>query len=155
MSGEDGGWYGNLKPQLAASATATRAEWMGMLSRRKSTPALSFPMHSDSFAEFWCIVVSINSFPFFRESIMITPPEYQKSEAINLPIHIASLNFFMSEEPESFHSWLWVFDAGSKWWTSVSSCVINLRLKNLGWLFGFYGISTFVGYLMPNPFLYK
>ena len=21
-------------------------------------------------------------------------------------------------------------------------------------LFGFYGISTFVGYLMPNPFLY-
>ena len=25
----------------------------------------------------------------------------------------------------------------------------------IGWLFGFYGISTFVGYLMPNPFLYK
>ena len=25
-----------------------------------------------------------------------------------------------------------------------------------GWLFGFYGISTFVGYfLTPNPFLYK
>ena len=24
-----------------------------------------------------------------------------------------------------------------------------------GWLFGFYGISTIVGYLMPNPFLYK
>ena len=24
-----------------------------------------------------------------------------------------------------------------------------------GWLFGFYGISTFVGYLMPNLFLYK
>ena len=23
------------------------------------------------------------------------------------------------------------------------------------WLFGFYGISTFVGYLMPNEFLYK
>ena len=22
----------------------------------------------------------------------------------------------------------------------------------VGWLFGFYGISTFVGYLMPNPF---
>ena len=22
-------------------------------------------------------------------------------------------------------------------------------------LFGFYGVSTFVGYLMPNPFLYK
>ena len=24
----------------------------------------------------------------------------------------------------------------------------------VGWL-GFYGISTFVGYLMPSPFLYK
>ena len=24
-----------------------------------------------------------------------------------------------------------------------------------GWLHGFYGISTFAGYLMPNPFLYK
>ena len=24
-----------------------------------------------------------------------------------------------------------------------------------GWLFEFYGISTFVGYLMPNPFSYK
>ena len=23
-----------------------------------------------------------------------------------------------------------------------------------GWVFGFNGISTFVGYLMPNPFLY-
>ena len=23
------------------------------------------------------------------------------------------------------------------------------------WLFGFYGISNFVGYLMPNPFLCK
>ena len=22
-------------------------------------------------------------------------------------------------------------------------------------LFGFYGISSFLGYLMPNPFLYK
>ena len=25
----------------------------------------------------------------------------------------------------------------------------------VGWLFGFYGISTFVGYLTPNPFLCK
>ena len=24
-----------------------------------------------------------------------------------------------------------------------------------GWLFGFYGISTVEGYLIPNPFLYK
>ena len=24
-----------------------------------------------------------------------------------------------------------------------------------GWLFGFYGISTFVGYLMLNPFLHE
>ena len=25
----------------------------------------------------------------------------------------------------------------------------------VGWLLGFYGISTFVGYLMPNTFLYQ
>ena len=25
----------------------------------------------------------------------------------------------------------------------------------VSWLFGFYGISTLVGYLMPYPFLYK
>ena len=25
----------------------------------------------------------------------------------------------------------------------------------VGWLFEFYGISTFVGYLMRNPFLYS
>ena len=25
----------------------------------------------------------------------------------------------------------------------------------IGWLVGFYGISTFVDYLMPNPFLCK
>ncbi len=25
----------------------------------------------------------------------------------------------------------------------------------VGWLVGFYGISTFVGYFMSNPFLYK
>ena len=25
----------------------------------------------------------------------------------------------------------------------------------VGWLVGFYGISTFVGYVMPNPFLLK
>ena len=25
----------------------------------------------------------------------------------------------------------------------------------VSWLFGVYGISTFVGYLMPNPFLNK
>ena len=32
-----------------------------------------------------------------------------------------------------------------------------LEIKGVlyGWLVGFYGISTFVGYLTPNPFLYK
>ena len=36
---------------------------------------------------------------------------------------------------------------------------VNTRMKNkcslVVCLFGFYGISTFAGYLMPNPFLYK
>ena len=33
--------------------------------------------------------------------------------------------------------------------------MINIRLDWYSWLVGFYGISTFVGYLTPNPFLYK
>ena len=34
--------------------------------------------------------------------------------------------------------------------------VIDLKKSgSFGWLFGFYGISTFVGYLKPNPFYYK
>ena len=42
------------------------------------------------------------------------------------------------------------------------SCPKQMILFNINYLFvclfvclGFYGISTFVGYLMPNPFLYK
>ena len=27
--------------------------------------------------------------------------------------------------------------------------------SSYGWLVGFYGVSTFVGYLTPNPFLCK
>ena len=29
------------------------------------------------------------------------------------------------------------------------------QFKDVGWLVGFYGISTIVGYLTPNPFLCK
>ena len=32
--------------------------------------------------------------------------------------------------------------------------ITNIRYDCL-FMFGFYGISTIVGYLMPNPFLYK
>ena len=31
----------------------------------------------------------------------------------------------------------------------------NSAESQFGWLVGFYGISTFVGYLTPNLFLYK
>ena len=31
----------------------------------------------------------------------------------------------------------------------------DIYTANLSWLVGFYGISTFVGYLTPNPFLCK
>ena len=32
---------------------------------------------------------------------------------------------------------------------------ITSSQKMVGWLFGFHGISIFVGYLTPNPFLNK
>ena len=31
----------------------------------------------------------------------------------------------------------------------------GIKRKDVRWLVGFYGKSTFVGYLMPNQFLYK
>ena len=37
----------------------------------------------------------------------------------------------------------------------VILCVYTPYKMFVGWLFGFYGISTFIGYLMPNPLLYK
>ena len=43
-------------------------------------------------------------------------------------------------------------------WETDSEILQNIKeactLENR-WLVGFYGISTFVGYLTPNPFLYK
>ncbi len=35
----------------------------------------------------------------------------------------------------------------------IAANYISLLIKGVGWLIGFYGISTFVGYLTPNPFL--
>ena len=34
----------------------------------------------------------------------------------------------------------------------VTDFVLECNINNLCWLVGFYGISTFVGYLIPNPF---
>ena len=35
------------------------------------------------------------------------------------------------------------------------SNIVICEISGLVWFVGFYGISTFVGYLTPNPFLYK
>ena len=37
----------------------------------------------------------------------------------------------------------------------IALCRTAHLFRLVGWLVGFYGILTFVGYLMPNPFLYK
>ena len=37
----------------------------------------------------------------------------------------------------------------------VYMCVCVCVCVNVRWLVGFYGTSTFVGYLTPNPFLYE
>ena len=37
----------------------------------------------------------------------------------------------------------------------LRQCVTDFELLMVGWFVGFYGISTFVVYLMPNPFLCK
>ena len=38
---------------------------------------------------------------------------------------------------------------------SLCGIAVNVLDWLVGWLVGFYGISTFIGYLMPNPFLCK
>ena len=40
-------------------------------------------------------------------------------------------------------------------WQVLHCLQYHLFVWLVGWLFGFYVISTFVGYLMPNPFLCK
>ena len=40
------------------------------------------------------------------------------------------------------------------WLYDIQLILIIISTK-VGWLGGFYGISTFVGYLTPNPFLWK
>ena len=38
---------------------------------------------------------------------------------------------------------------------SLFICQTYFEIIDLVWFVGFYGISTFVGYLMPNPFSCK
>ena len=40
-------------------------------------------------------------------------------------------------------------------WLSVSGTTFTLLGWLVGWMFGFNGISIFVGYLTPNPFFMK
>ncbi len=41
------------------------------------------------------------------------------------------------------------------WYESIAPKITSIVIWLVGWSFGFYGISTFAGYLTPNPFLYK
>ena len=62
------------------------------------------------------------------------------------------LSFTRYERQKVTSGMIWIddYDAGKKY-------LIKRHWENIlvGWLFGFYGISNFKGYLMPNPFLYK
>ena len=48
---------------------------------------------------------------------------------------------------------LWFFEFLA--FCNVSKFLVLWFIWLVGWLFGFYGVSTFVGYLMSNPFLNK
>ena len=58
---------------------------------------------------------------------------------------------------QDFNSGYWFYFLYDNYYTASASCMyMQIRNHLIGcWLFGFYGILTFVGYLMPNPFLYK
>ena len=61
---------------------------------------------------------------------------------------LIKLNFF-SPKNTKFHLAKTIF-------TNLSYIpIVQIFVCLFDYLFGVYGISTFVGYLMPNPFLYK
>ena len=49
---------------------------------------------------------------------------------------------------------LWKLSVTLQGYLSWSKWLFLAKFK-FGWLFEFYGISIFVGHLIPNPFLYK
>ena len=105
--------------------------------------------------------------PFFRISLWGTWPHYSfvsvlhsraKTQSVYLISHYSIKMFFLSFFL-SFFSFLFIHC-----YESFKQCMIYtiliprdmpMSFDLVGWLVGFYGISTFVGYLMPIPFLYK
>ena len=69
--------------------------------------------------------------------------KYNWKITLNFSLIIFSSETILTKESDIYQS---VFLLKSK---------LKLNLKTGCWLIGFYGISTFVGYLMSNPFLYK
>ena len=58
-------------------------------------------------------------------------------------------------QPFCFHPSIPQKNMGKSTLTFLSKCIFFCWIWLVGWLFGFYGISTFVGYLTPNSFSYK
>ena len=47
--------------------------------------------------------------------------------------------------------WIYLMVQSFWWWARSRAACFSKK----GWLVGFYDKSTIVGYLLPNPFLYK
>ena len=63
---------------------------------------------------------------------------------------IKNKNKYISGNWDELGIWSICINNAYFWWIAV---FFNSFM--VGWLVEFYGISTFVGYLMPNPFLCK
>ena len=76
--------------------------------------------------------------------------------ALDLQTGVSPLvTIYCHTKDTSFCWWgAWPFCKGYSWWILIPS---NKATEELGrvCLFGFYGKSTFVSFLMPNQFLYK
>ena len=72
-------------------------------------------------------ILKVHCFTFFKEWYNILSKWKKKQEIL--------FNFWLSRKMQKHE--------------------IVFLTRWLGWFVGFYGISTFVGYLTPNPFLYK
>ena len=100
----------------------------------------------------WGIQVSLLSYvsAFFR-SLQSHNALSTDGDPLFYPSRGLTLIFFVRSEPTRIGI---ISNKETKLKYSFGALMLVVRYF-VGWLFGVYGMSTFVGYLTPIPFLYK
>ena len=91
--------------------------------------------------------VMFSSFSYFAPKLFCFPRHSVVGICWCIPFLLADRIFFVVLKCPFLSSSLCLI-----FFSLVGNCVVVCKV---GWLVGFYGISTFLGYLTPNPFLRK